>query len=538
MNSRGTLAGTRFEVLVIGGGINGVAIARECARAGRRTLVVEQNDFAAGTTSRSTRIIHGGLRYLEHGDIAQVRESLRERQRLMSEYPNLVRPLQFVLALNGGSRRSALAVRAALWLYRRFGGRPLASRAQEEESQFERLLDTGRGFSLFSFDDGQCEFPERLVAEWLVEALAAGCIARNHTTALRIVTRNGRATGALLRDEVDGREEVVESDWIINASGPWADWVCQSSSIKTSQPMIGGVRGSHIVLPKFAGAPEAAMYAEAVDGRPIFVLPWNDQTLVGTTEVADTSDPAKVSPSSDEVAYLLTSLRRIFRRPQFAARDIRYAFAGVRPLPYQPGSSLSSTTRRHSFHDHTPEGAAGMISVIGGKLTTAARLARECAAKIGIATHAGRATTVVVEGDLDEALRSAADKVSETGQLASAPALEMVEWYGRRAWGIARMASSEVKLRARLCPHTQHVVAEAVDAFENQCAVTLGDVLLRRVPVALGPCWSPGCSQNAASHIADAMGWNADRTSDEIDRFEQERKAFVQNADASLSQKF
>jgi len=188
MDARPILDGQHFDVLEIGGGINGVAIARECARAGRRTLLVEQHDFASGTTSRSTRIIHGGLRYLEQGDFAQVRESLRERQKLVRQYPHMVHPLQFLLALDDHSRRSALAIRAGLWLYRRMGGSHLPLNGYAERSRLERLLDAGRRFTVFSFEDAQCEFPERLVAEWLVEAVRAGCQARNHTQVLAVTT--------------------------------------------------------------------------------------------------------------------------------------------------------------------------------------------------------------------------------------------------------------------------------------------------------------------------------------------------------------
>src|SRR5690348_11003538 len=150
MISRKPLDGLRFDVLVIGGGINGVAIARECARGARRTLLVEQDDFASGTTSRSTRLIHGGLRYLEHFDFAQVRESLRERQKLLQRRPHLVHPLQFFLALGAESRRSALAIRAGLWFYRRMGRAKLSADADRVD-QLERLLDAGRRFSIFSF---------------------------------------------------------------------------------------------------------------------------------------------------------------------------------------------------------------------------------------------------------------------------------------------------------------------------------------------------------------------------------------------------
>ena len=158
-----------FDVIVIGGGVNGVAIARECARGGRRTLLLEQNDFGSGTSSRSTRIIHGGLRYLEHGEIGLVKESLRERERLLQTRPHLVRPLNFILALPKDrvfSSRNALAVRAGLWLYQTMAPNlKRCSSASEEVRALERSLDGGQQWSLFNYEDAQCEFPERLIAE-------------------------------------------------------------------------------------------------------------------------------------------------------------------------------------------------------------------------------------------------------------------------------------------------------------------------------------------------------------------------------------
>jgi glycerol-3-phosphate dehydrogenase len=534
MNLRPTLDGQHFDVLVIGGGINGVAIARECARAGGRTLLVEQQDFASGTTSRSTRIIHGGLRYLEQGDLAQVRESLRERQKLVRQYPQLVHPLQFVLALDDRSRRSALAIRVGLWFYRRMGG-ALSVNGHEERNRLERLLDAGRRFSVFSFEDAQCEFPERLVAEWLVEAVRAGCHVRNHTRVLAIKTSNGRATGAVLRDELNGFESSVDANWIINATGPWADQVCQNSGLHTNRPMVGGVRGSHIVLHRFAGAPEAAVYTEAVDGRPIFVIPWNEQILVGSTEVRDDSDPGRVRPSHNEIEYLLASLHRLFPQVRVSSGEVRYAFAGIRPLPYTPESTPLAITRRHFFRDHAPEGAAGMISLIGGKLTTAASAARECAKKIGIATAESPCVGVVTESDFEQVAEHALTEIAAIAGISRESATAIHEWYGPRSLEIAQKARSNLKLCEALCPHSNHIVAEAVDAFENQCAVTLGDVLLRRVPVALGSCWSPECSRAAASRIASVMGWNDARLGSELEQFEAECESFLQRRAPSQS---
>jgi len=210
-NPRASLDGQHFHVVVIGGGINGVGVARQCARAGKRVLLVEQNDFASGVTSRSTRIIHGGLRYLEFGELALVRESLRERQRLLRTRPHLVHPLHFLLSLNENSKRSAMKVRAGLWLYRQLAGVPTGKGASEMElKRLETALDAGRRWSFFNYEDAQCEFPERLVAEWLLEAAEAGATIRNHTEALAVDVSHGRVHGVLLRDQLTGRT----SEWM------------------------------------------------------------------------------------------------------------------------------------------------------------------------------------------------------------------------------------------------------------------------------------------------------------------------------------
>jgi glycerol-3-phosphate dehydrogenase len=525
---RQPLEGERFQVIVIGGGINGVAIARECARAGRRTLLVEQHDFAAGTTSRATRIIHGGLRYLEHAELGLVRESLLERRRLLQERPHLVHPIHFLLALDQNSGRSAFTIRTGLWLYRRLGGGRLQEGSSlKDQKKLERLLDSGRRWSVFSYEDAQCEFPERLVAEWLVEAMEAGAVARNHTQVLAVDVRHRRVAGVLLRDQWSGKEERVEATWIINATGPWADRLCQRSRIETSQPMIGGIRGSHIVLPRFAGAPDAAVYTEALDKRPIFVIPWNEQVLVGTTEVADQGDPGKVQPSPEEIDYLMRSFVHLFPQVKLSATDIRYTFAGVRPLPFAPKENAGAVTRKHYLHDHAQDGAEHMISVIGGKLTTAAELARQCAAKIGVSSKSSKTIAIASAERAALLLDQWVIEIGNVGGISEDTARGIVEWHGKRALDISRMAQRSPDLRAPLCSHSEHIVAEAVDAFAGECAATLGDVLLRRVPVALGACWSPACSREAAARIGAAMGWGESQSAAQLEAFEIERTSFL-----------
>ena len=524
---RPSVDGQHFHVVVIGGGINGVAVARECARAGKRTLLVEQNDFASGVTSRSTRIIHGGLRYLEHGELGLVRESVREREHLLRERSHLVHPVHFLFLLNEQSQRSAMKVRAGLWLYQRFAGKKSSALSEMELKRVERALDAGHQWSIFDYEDAQCEFPERLVAEWMLEAAEAGAVVRNHCEVLAVDVIQGRARGVLLRDRISGKDERVDAGWILNCTGPWADRICQRSAVRTSKPMLGGVRGSHIVLPRFSGAPSSALYTEAADGRPVFVLPWNEQVLVGTTEVPDTGDPGKTAPSNEEIEYLLRTVSKLFPKAKLSAHDIKYAFAGVRPLPNSPGNKASAVTRRHFLHDHTPEGTARLISVIGGKLTTAASLARECARKIGIAVPEPAMVAMGPGSSLDPMLDQEVLDIARAGSVSEETARGMMEWHGPRAMDIARMALVSAELRAPICPHTSHIVAEVVEAYRKEFAVTLGDVLLRRVPLALGACWSESCSREAALRIGAVLGWNEQALGSNLESFETERTAFL-----------
>jgi glycerol-3-phosphate dehydrogenase len=526
-NHRQPLRGQHFQVAVVGGGAIGVAIARECARAGKRTLLVEQNDFAGGTTSRSTRIL-SGLRSLEQGDIAFARESLREKERLLRERPHLAHPAHFLVALSDRAGRNPMSVRAALWVYRRMAGRKIdAAGFEMERKKLERALDAGQHWSLFDYEDAQCEFPERLVAEWLGEAITAGAVARNHIQVLAVDVAHGRARGLLLRDWTRNVEEKIEATWVINATGPWADRTCQRSGIKTRRPMLSGVRGSHIVVSNFPGAPSAAVSSTGKDGRPLYVIPWNEQIMVGSTNVADASDPGKVHPALDEIEYLMQSLLGMFPKSRISQNHIRYAFAGVRSLPYEAKVDSGAINRQHILHDHEDENVSRMISVVGGSLTTAASVARDCARKIGIRVPEPNAVAVADAAVIDPLLNHWVVEIAETGSISEDSARAIVEWHGKRALSIARMALSSVELRTPICPHSQHIVAEAVDAYVNECAVTLGDVLLRRVPVALGPCWSEACSREAALRIGAVLGWKEEATGGNLEALEMERAAYL-----------
>jgi glycerol-3-phosphate dehydrogenase len=276
--------------------------------------------------------------------------------------------------------------------------------------------------------------------------------------------------------------------------------------------------------------PDTAVYTEALDGRPIFLIPWNGQLLVGTTEVPDTLDPSRAEPSEGEIDYLMTSAKRLLPEAGIGWEHVRYAFAGVRPLPFSRTKSPGAITRRHTLHDHTDDGAAGMISVIGGKLTTAAALARDCARKIGLTVSEPRRLLVSSDcGEMESALNAWSQMVATRAGISQQSARNMAEWHGRRALTIASIAQASESMRCPLCEHTSHVVAEAYASVQNEHAVTLADILLRRVPVALGPCWSAECSLVAAQRIGRALRWTPHEIGVQLERFTVERDAFLRS---------
>jgi len=291
--------------------------------------------------------------------------------------------------------------------------------------------------------------------------------------------------------------------------------------------MMSGVRGSHIVLPQFAGAPSTALYSEAVDGRPLYVIPWNEQILVGATHVPDNSDPGKVHAVADEVDYLLRSVVAIFPKARVSASDIRHSFAGIRSLPFETKGPGDCTGKRHKLHDHEDDGVKRLISVIGGNLATANSVARDCARKVGIRAAEPRAASPANGSTLALLMDEYVAEIANAGGLSEEASRAIAEWHGPQAMDIARSARSNFEMRTPLCPHSQHIVAEAVGAYRNECAVTLGDVLLRRVPVALGPCWSETCSREAALRISAVMGWNEEETAGHLEALEMERAAFL-----------
>jgi glycerol-3-phosphate dehydrogenase len=522
----------RIDITIVGGGINGVALARKCAQAGRSVLLVERDDFASGATSRSTRIVHGGLRYLEEGKLGRLRESLQGRAALLREQPHLVQSLEFVFAAGPKSRYSAREIRTALWLYRKLGGLPPVSDGPEIEA-LRRTLDPAQHWALYPYQDAQCEFPERLVADWLRDACAAGAVARNHLAVLAICTAEGRVQGVRVRDSVTGEESYVNSEWVINATGPWVDLVRDLAGLAARSPLASSVRESHIMLRRWAGAPTIGLHASTTKGCPISIAPWNGMLQVGTTEASHSGDPSLAAPSAEEIGFLLSSANALFPQAGLTVADIAFSYAGVHPIPYCPGRSLrriGSTADSHALHNHAAEGALGLLSIFGATLTTANSLARKTASTMGLHppdSEPAPQSACEESSEVQNTLQQWASAVHASTGIPQESTQAIARWHGRHAMCIVHNAMHDPVLRMPIVDGRPQLVAQAVEAVAYEHALTLADILLRRVPMALDQDWSGDSTVQAASRIAPALSWSERRVKEEIQAFEEERSRFL-----------
>jgi len=393
-------------VVILGAGINGAALARELVLNGVPVILVDTADMAYGTTAYSSRLIHGGLRYLEYGEFSLVRESLEERNRLLRLAPHYVRPLQLAIPVGkrtGGwlpsIRRflggNAPAAERGLWLVRAGLGfydlyardshlpRHAAARVGAAGSV---PVDAHRYRWLCTYWDAQILYPERFVVALVEDARA---LADEQGVEFGLYTYHRvqlvRDRAEIRRTGDDGGEPVrsVQPAAVVNATGAWVDRTLTQLDVIT-RPLIGGTQGSHFLTfhrPLAEALGGQGVYAEAEDGRPVFVLPWDQGTLVGTTDLPYSGDPAEAVASDAELDYLVGVVRQLFPQIALTRDDIHLHYSGVRPLPKTGGATPASVTRRHWMEGHLG-GGVPMYSIIGGKLTTCRSLAEESAATI------------------------------------------------------------------------------------------------------------------------------------------------------------
>jgi glycerol-3-phosphate dehydrogenase len=477
----------QYDIVIIGAGINGAAIAREAALLGFKVHVVERDDVASGTSAASTRLIHGGLRYLEYAEFGLVYESLAERERLLRFAPHLVEPLPFYVPIFAHGKRRPWQIRTGMWLYDLLSiTKSVPHHSMLSRAEFAAAVPGVRNEGLLGgarYYDAQLAFPERLIVELLSDALAQGAKLSTYTSVTEIITVEGAVRGVRVRNARGERSELL-AKCVVNASGPWADKVTGKLA---HDRLVGGTRGSHLIVRPFDGAPAGAVYAEAAaDGRPFFIVPWNGLYLIGTTDVRDDSDPALAAISADERAYLLAETRRLMPLAGDLSTRICYAYSGMRPLPYVPGGREGAITRRHIVHAHSD--VPGLYSIIGGKLTTHRALAVDVMAKLRERLPWRCKSSPTAARPLPGAV-GGADRRELEAALAAAfgqsQANRLIRIYGKAAADVLASVRDTQELGMVIAPGSRVLVAELQRAFSTEWAKNLTDVMQRRCMAGL-----------------------------------------------------
>ncbi|MGH3090286.1 MAG: FAD-dependent oxidoreductase, partial [Rubrobacteraceae bacterium] len=341
-----------FDLIVIGAGINGSGIARDASMRGLKVLLLDKGDISDGTTQWATRLIHGGLRYLEYYEVPLVRESLRDREILLRIAPHLVKPLGFLVPVYDRSKRGPGMIRLGMLAYdtlsfdKSMSNHRMFSREQTIRRE-PGLNPEGLEAAAFYYD-AQVEYAERLAVENAVSAREHGATVLTHAKVERLIQENGDVSGVEFTDKLGGGKYSARAPVTVNVAGPWVDEVLGGASFGFSGGrMIGGTKGSHIVVDPFPGAPKGeALYVEArKDGRPYFIVPWNGRYLIGTTDLRYTGDLDHVSASDDEIDYLIEETNYVIPQAGLTRDSVLFTYSGVRPLPYAPEGSEGSISR-------------------------------------------------------------------------------------------------------------------------------------------------------------------------------------------------
>ena len=436
---RGSVLDRIFDLAIIGGGINGCGIARDAAGRGNSVFLCEMNDLASGTSSWSTKLVHGGLRYLEYYEFRLVREALIEREILWQIAPHIIRPLRFVLPHHAGLRPAWL-LRLGLFLYDHIGGRHLLPPTRSVDltrDEVGRPLIPNRYTRGFEYSD--CFVDDaRLVVLTARDAADRGADIRTRARATEIRHADG-VWQVTIQNSLTGGRGSISARVLVNAGGPWVENVLASGAGVNAKAKVRLVQGSHIVVPKLYAHDRAYMFQNS-DGRIVFVIPYQDDfTLIGTTDRDYDGDPAKVKASTEEIEYLCASVSEYLAKP-VRPQDVVWTYAGVRPLYDDGASEAKAATREYVFELDTP-GGAPLLSIYGGKITTYRRLAEEALERLAPylrSTKAGEGWTAkspLPGGDLDVSAVAAltAELIRSYPFLTEAHASRLAHAYGTRA---------------------------------------------------------------------------------------------------------
>ena len=516
-----------YDLVIIGAGINGVGIALDATLRGLRVVLVEQDDICSGVSAWSGRLVHGGLRYLEHYDIGLVRESLVERERLFQHAPHLVRPVALLMPTFRHNRRSSWLVKLGMLFYDALSLRKtppmhrLLGRARVER-RFPGISRDGlKGAALFY--DGQVELAERLCVELALDAVDHGTVLLLHTRVDAPLVEDGRVVGVRATRVLTGEPVELRAPVVYNVSGPWIDRVFAPGTVAPQPRLNGGAKGSHLVVELFPGAPTDIVYYESRrDGRLVLLVPWMGRMMIGTTDVRFEDDPDLARCDIGEAEYLLDEVNALIPEACITVDDILYTLSGVRPLPYEPGVPESSITRTHVLHDHALSGLPGLVTVVGGKLTTYRQLAED--AVDDVLRRLGRRDPGCPTLDRDFPGAVDFDEARLQNELVGrgAPAVvaaRLLRRYGSIARDVWALAESDPSLARTVHPASGLIAAELVHAVTREHATTLADVLARRVLVAFEPGHGLDVLDVLVDVVASRLGWDENRRVTEADGY-------------------
>ncbi len=524
------LDGAALDAVVIGGGMAGAGVARDLALRGASVALFDKGDFASGTSSKSSKLIHGGLRYLELGDFKLVRESLREKRTLERLAPHLVRPLPFLVPIYRGAPRGLITVRIGMWLYdlltpgktteRYRVLRPVDALTMEPSVRAEDLRGAG-----YYFDD-LLLYPERLCLENVLSAARHGARTFNYCEVEEFVPGRRGIDGVKVRDLLSGQVQLVRAATIVNCAGPWVDRVRAMAKVADRSPrVVRTTKGIHCLLPRMT---DRAVYLSARDERMIFVIPWREFSLVGTTDTDFEGDPDRLWATREEVTYLLEEVAKVLPDKRATFENVSYTYAGVRPLSFEPGAPASRVSREHKVIPEGPDGR--FFSVTGTKLTCFRSLAEDVGNRVmrvlgrGLAPRTARLTLDGVDEEVGKiearVWMDVSEEMAATG-LSRGTLRTLVETYGRAYPRVLELGRKLPDGFERLCPSNPEIVAQLHHALREELAVSLQDVLLRRTGIGQSRCQGLDCAEPIATRMAELGGWSKRRLDAELEAYSQ-----------------
>ncbi|MGO8817014.1 MAG: glycerol-3-phosphate dehydrogenase [Terriglobia bacterium] len=508
------LAGQTYDLAIIGGGINGAATAREAALRGLKVALVDARDFAAGTSSRSSKLIHGGLRYLKQFDFKLVHESRTERRILLALAPHLAVPLPFVLPIYRGDPYYPLKIRVGLTIYDLLGnlGRADHHRMLNREEALRRIpaLEPRDLRAAAVYYDSQTD-DARLTLEMILAAAERGATVANYAE-IRAFKTSAAGTLAEVEDRLTGRRHELAARFWVNATGPWVDHVRALLPRFDGAKTVRLTKGTHVILP--AVSPDHALFTAIRPGERVFLmLPWHGHALLGTTDTDFDGDPASVQPDQADIEYLLAAVNRVLRQP-LAARDVLGSFAGLRALAIEPGRSPSANTREYRFHEESE--VKNFVTICGGKLTTARALGEKLvdriASQMGVSIASAQASRTTSlpggnTGPFEDFVRRATETAKNFG-VAAPTAERIIRTYGGRWIEVLGPIRQNPALAEPVGGNPPLLKAEVQFAIRHEMAMNVEDFMVRRS----GLNWLAACTlRESAPAVADIfareLGW-------------------------------